>query len=86
MAQLSTFVNTARSRVTTFLKAYDDINALANEYVALGGAAFIPSADPFWAGSDITQVQFLAALTALNAIRTTVATATNATDLYRAKV
>lgn len=86
MAQVAAFVNTARSRVTGFLKAYDDINALANEYVALGAAAFVPSADPFWAGSDITQPEFLAALAALNAIRTTVATGNNARDLYKAKV
>lgn len=86
MAQVSSFVNTARQRITAFLKTYDDINALASEYTALGSAGFVPSNDPFWSGSDITQAQFLAALLALNAIRTTVATGTNAADLYRAKV
>lgn len=86
MAQVGVFVGTARARVTAFLKAKDDIDALANEYTALGGAAFVPLADPFWSGSDITQPEFLAALAALNAIRATVATGNNARDLYKAKV
>lgn len=82
-AREAAFVAQARARVTSFLKTYDDIESLAREYVALGGNTFVSGND--WTQSDITQADFVAALIALNGIRTTVATGTNARDLYKAK-
>lgn len=58
MAQPSTFINTSRSRIAAFLDRMGDMGAMNNEYLALGGQAFIPAdTDPFWDAYDLDRLQ-----------------------------
>lgn len=95
MAQVSSFVNTTRNRVTAFLKAMEDIIAVQTEFTALGGTGFTNTFD--FGGEnastyDMTETEFNAMLTALGQIITAyqngslTANANRQRDLYRGKV
>jgi hypothetical protein len=95
MATPQNFRENSRARLTAGLKAMEDMVSLRTEYNALlaGNANFIPpQADPIWTNYDMTRVQFMAMLVALDQTITchqggaVPADATRPTALYVGKV
>lgn len=94
MAQPTSFRENSRARLAVGLKSLEELVSLRTEYLALlaGNANFIPpAADPIWTGYDMTRVQYVAMLTALDQLITVyqggaaTADATRPTALYFGK-
>jgi hypothetical protein len=95
MAQVSSFVNTSRSRLTAYLKVMEDMVSLQTEFNALGGVTFTNTFD-FNAENastyDMTQAEYTAMLTALGQVITVYQggaaslDATRPAALYKGKV
>lgn len=94
MANPAAFINTARSRVTRYLKDMEDMKALQTEFNAMGGTTFTNLFDFNGENAstyDITQAEFNAMLTAIGQLITVfdggsiTASATRQGDLYKAK-
>lgn len=95
MAQVSSFVNTSRARLTAYLKAMEDMVSLQTEFNALGGTAFTNLFDFNGENAstyDLTQTEYNAMLTALGQVITVYQggsapiDATRPTALYKGKV
>lgn len=95
MAQVSSFVNTARARVSAFLKAKEDMEALQREFNADGGVTFTNTFDFSAENSstyDMTQAEFNSMLTVIGEFITFVqggsapVRATREADFYKGKV
>jgi len=95
MANVASFVNTTRSRVTAYLKAMEDIVALQGEFNADGGFTFTDTFD--FSGEnastyDMTQTEFHNMVAAVGQLITVfqggavTADATRPAALYKAKL
>jgi hypothetical protein len=68
MAQPIAFINTSRGRVGTFLKAYEDLKSLSDEFTAVGGTTFTNAFEFSGEGTstyDLTQQEYNAGLAAV---------------------
>jgi hypothetical protein len=95
MAQVSSFVNRSRARMSAFLELMEDMVALQLEFNALGGVTFTNTFD--FAGEnastyDMTQAEYTAMLTAIGEFITVYqggtapVRAARTGDMYKGKV
>jgi len=90
MSQPSAHISRTRQAITQGTDAFEQLQACANEYTALGGSAGVA---PFWFQADgvtprtdldITHDEYVAAIAVILALGTTIGPA-NSSSLYRCK-
>jgi hypothetical protein len=95
MAVASAFINTSRARISAFLKALEDIDALQREFTADGGFPFVDEFEFKGEGTstyDMTQAEYHAMLIAAGQMiqafdgAALAASATRTGDLYKGKL